>query len=66
MVVGDLLEHLDVRSCDLVPSALLHMDLWHMWRQLVEAAASNDIDWVLWCTFIITKLLFVCICIFIN
>jgi hypothetical protein len=41
-----MLDHLDVRAFDIVPNALLNMDVWAMWSHLIEAVASNDIEWV--------------------
>lgn len=46
MLAGDLLDTSDVRSNDIVAGGVLHMDVWNTWKQLVEAAAKNDIDWV--------------------
>ncbi|KAK3596887.1 hypothetical protein CHS0354_029074 [Potamilus streckersoni] len=43
---GDLLDSSDVRSNDIVPGATLQLRVWPMWKELIEAAASNDIDWV--------------------
>ena len=43
---GELQDHVDIRSCDIVPGATLHLRVWPTWRELVEVAASNDIDWV--------------------
>ena len=46
MVAGDLLDTSDVRSNDIVAGGVLHLDIWNTWKQLVEAAAKNDTDWV--------------------
>ncbi|XP_046558870.1 LOW QUALITY PROTEIN: uncharacterized protein LOC124267923 [Haliotis rubra] len=43
---GDLLEHMDIRSNDIVPGATLLMRVWSQWRDLLEAAAANDDEWV--------------------
>ncbi|KAJ8302991.1 hypothetical protein KUTeg_019387 [Tegillarca granosa] len=43
---GELLNHTDVRSNDIVPGATLHLRVWPMWKEIIEAAASNDADWV--------------------
>ena len=46
IIVGDLLDHTDVKSNDIVAGATLNVKVWHTWETLVEAAATNDIDWV--------------------
>ncbi|XP_046328632.2 ankyrin repeat, SAM and basic leucine zipper domain-containing protein 1-like isoform X1 [Haliotis rufescens] len=43
---GDLLEHMDIRSNDIVPGATLLMRVWSQWRDLLEAVAANDDEWV--------------------
>jgi len=43
---GDLQEHTDVRHNDIVPGAVLHMSVWQVWKSLVEAAATNDTDYL--------------------
>lgn len=43
---GELLDHTDIRSNDIVPGATLQMRVWPMWKELIEACATNDIDWV--------------------
>lgn len=43
---GELLDQTDIRSNDIVPGATLQMRVWPMWKELIEACASNDIDWV--------------------
>ena len=44
---GDLIDTTDVRHNDIVPGAQLHLEVWSMWRSIVEAAATNDTDWVI-------------------
>ena len=43
---GDLLDSSDVRNNDIVPGALLNLNVWNMWHSLVEAAGTGDIDQV--------------------
>lgn len=43
---GELLDHTDIRSNDIVPGATLQMHVWPMWRELIEACATNDTEWV--------------------
>ncbi|KAH3772477.1 uncharacterized protein LOC127845705 isoform X2 [Dreissena polymorpha] len=43
---GELLDHTDIRSNDIVAGATLSMAVWPMWKELIEACAANDIDWV--------------------
>lgn len=43
---GELLENSTIRSNDIVPGATLNVSVWPMWRDLIEAASVNDIDWV--------------------
>lgn len=43
---GELLDQSDIRSNDIVPNATLQMHVWPMWKELIEACATNDIDWV--------------------
>lgn len=43
---GELLDNTDIRSNDIVPGATLQMRVWPMWKELIEACAANDIDWV--------------------
>lgn len=44
---GELLDHTDIRGNDIVPGATLQMRVWPMWKELIEACAANDIEWVL-------------------
>ena len=41
-----MIDTTDIRQNDIVPGAQLHLEVWSMWRSLVEAAATNDADWV--------------------
>ncbi|XP_064610713.1 uncharacterized protein LOC135474946 isoform X2 [Liolophura sinensis] len=41
---GDLLDHTDIKSNDIVPGGTLQIRVWPMWIDLIEAVASNDID----------------------
>ncbi|XP_064640528.1 GA-binding protein subunit beta-2-like isoform X2 [Lineus longissimus] len=43
---GDLLDLTDIRHNDIVPGATLHLEVWYMWKTLVDAVAANDVDWV--------------------
>lgn len=43
---GELLDHTDIRNNDIVAGATLHMRVWPMWKDLIEACSTNDIDWV--------------------
>ncbi|XP_021343788.1 uncharacterized protein LOC110443733 isoform X2 [Mizuhopecten yessoensis] len=43
---GDLLDKSDIRSNDIVPNATLNLNVWPMWKELIDAASSNDADWV--------------------
>ncbi|KAL5021775.1 hypothetical protein ScPMuIL_000930 [Solemya velum] len=43
---GDLLDHTDIRSNDIVSGATLQLNVWSMWKELIEAAACNDVEWV--------------------
>ena len=46
LAAGDLLDHTDVRHNDIVAGGLLQMNVWNVWKTLVEAAATNDVDYV--------------------
>ena len=46
LIVGELLDHTDIRGNDIVPGATLQMRVWPMWKELIEACAANDIEWV--------------------
>ena len=46
LLQGDLLDSSDVRANDIVPGALLNLNVWNMWQSLVEAAGTGDIDQV--------------------
>ena len=41
---GDLLDSSDVRSNDIISGAQIHMDVWSMWRTLVIAISSGDME----------------------
>ncbi|XP_052063178.1 uncharacterized protein LOC127702912 isoform X1 [Mytilus californianus] len=43
---GELQDSVDIRSCDIVPGATLHLRVWPTWKELIEAVTANDIDWV--------------------
>ncbi|XP_052816488.1 ankyrin repeat and SAM domain-containing protein 4B-like isoform X2 [Mya arenaria] len=43
---GELLDHTDIRSNDIVAGATLNMTVWQMWKDLIEACSTNDMDWV--------------------
>ncbi|XP_053402143.1 uncharacterized protein LOC128557808 isoform X2 [Mercenaria mercenaria] len=43
---GELLDQTDIRSNDIVPGATLQMHVWPMWKELIEACATNDVEWV--------------------
>ncbi|XP_074646622.1 uncharacterized protein LOC141902690 isoform X2 [Tubulanus polymorphus] len=43
---ADLLDHMDLKQNDIVPGAILHLEVWSMWRNLVEAVAIGDSDWL--------------------
>ncbi|XP_013419849.1 uncharacterized protein LOC106180414 [Lingula anatina] len=44
---GDLQDDTDIRYNDIVPGGTLALKVWHMWKNLVEAAASNDVEAVM-------------------
>ncbi|XP_060575576.1 uncharacterized protein LOC132733022 isoform X3 [Ruditapes philippinarum] len=43
---GELLDQTDIRSNDIVPGATLMMHVWPMWKELIEACSTNDLEWV--------------------
>ena len=45
-VAGELLDQTDIKSNDIVAGATLNMNVWPMWKDLIEACSTNDIDWV--------------------
>ena len=44
--LGDLLDGSDIRANDIVPGATVQLNVWPMWKDLIDAASSNDIEWV--------------------
>lgn len=44
---GDLLDSSDIRSNDIVQGGTIVLKVWHTWKELVEAAATNDVDWTM-------------------
>lgn len=43
-ISGDLQEHTDIRSNDIVAGGQLHMTIWHTWVKLISAVVHNNIS----------------------
>ncbi|PAA74030.1 hypothetical protein BOX15_Mlig027713g2 [Macrostomum lignano] len=43
---GDLPDEQTIKKIEIVPKATINMQVWHTWRDLVEACCSRDIEWL--------------------
>lgn len=39
-------DNTEVRQHDIVAGAVISMEVWHTWKELVEAVVANDSEWV--------------------
>ena len=44
VLTGDLQDHTDIKSNDIVAGGQLHMSIWHTWIKLINAVVQNNIS----------------------
>lgn len=44
IILGELQEHTDIKSNDIVAGGQLHMTIWHTWVKLINAVVTNNIS----------------------